>query len=334
MANTVASAVARVAARVGPAAQPQRINRMTLESISVGKARGPLRILIYGVEGIGKSSTGAGAPSPVFLGPEDGLENLLHVQRFEELQCWQDVLDAVQALIDNPSPFKTLVLDTVDWLEPLLWDHVCKAETPAKMSIEDFGFGKGFVKALDGWRSLLAMFEQLRRVRGMHIVLLAHSHVKTWKNPEGEDFDRYTLKLHDKAAGLLKEWVAVVAFANYETFADKDKRTQKVKGISTGERWLFTERTAAYDAKNRFNLPAKIPLGWDDLEAAIREGELASPNALSQDIESNLALLGDEDASTRAREAVVKAANDPTKLQRINDHIKTMLAAQRAAKGE
>jgi hypothetical protein len=255
----------------------------------------------------------------------------LHVNRFPEPKTWQDVLDAVQTLIDNPSPFKTLVVDTVDWIEPLLWEHVCKAE--GKANIEDFGFGKGYIKALDGWRGLLSMFETLRKERGMHVVLLAHCHVKTWKNPEGEDFDRYTLKLNDKAAGLLKEWVAVVGFANYETFADKDKRTQRVKGISTGERFLFTERTAAYDAKNRFNLPSKLPLGWDELEAAIRAGELASPSALTQDIESNLTILADDDAIARAREAITKASGDPTKLQRINDHVKTMIAAQ-AAKGE
>ncbi len=309
-------------------AASSRINRMGLDAITDGAITGPMRLLVYGVEGVGKSSCGACAPAPVFLGPEDGLENLGHVKRFPEPHEWQDVLDAVESLIAKESAFKTLVVDTVDWIEPLLWAHICKQD--GKASIEDFGYGKGYTKALDGWRVLLSLLERLRKTRGMNIILLAHCHVKTWKNPEGEDFDRYMLKIHDKAAGLLKEWVAAVLFANYETFADKDKRTQRVKGISTGERYLYTERTAAYDAKNRFNLPPQIRLDWDELEAAIRAGEIGKPEDILASIEETLAKLADETLTAQVRGAIAKAPGDASRLARINDRLNTRVAAEPA----
>jgi hypothetical protein len=131
-------------------------------------------------------------------------------------------------------------------------------------NIEDVGFGKGYNAALDRWRDMLSRLDTLRDRRGMNVILLAHSWIKTFRNPEGDDFDRYELKLHAKTSGLIKEWSDAVLFAAYETLTATDK-SKRTRGISTGARIVHTERRAAFDAKNRFELPAELP-------ASVRRG--------------------------------------------------------------
>jgi hypothetical protein len=256
---------------------------MKLSSISRGKIAAPMRILIFGQEGVGKSTFGANAPSPVFLGAEDGTGHL-DVHRFPTPATWQDVLDSIRTLTTETHDFKTLVLDSADWIEPLVWQHLCTKNN--KPSIEDIGggFGKGYVAAADEWRILLAALEGLRKARGMHVVTIAHSTIKPFKNPDGPDFERYELKLDKRASGILKEWHDAVLFASHETLTNKDERTKRVKGVSTGARVLHTVRTAAYDAKNRYSLPERLPLSWQDFARAIEAQRPGDPAALTAEI--------------------------------------------------
>ena len=269
----------------------------------------------------------------IFLGPEDGWMHL-DVSHFPEPRDWQDILDALMGLLSDPHAYQTVVIDTLDWIEPLLWSHLCASANLA--NIEAFGYGKGYARALDEWRYLVSLFERLRRERKMGIILLAHAQVKNWKNPEGPDFDRYTLKIHDKAAGLLKEWCDAVLFANYQTFAiaDKEERTKRVKGISTGARLLYTQRTAAYDAGNRYDLPPELPLNWEDLDAAIRAGRPASPEALRAAIEEKLAALKDEALEKQVHELMEKAGDNAATLAKFNDRLNAKVAQRATEKGE
>lgn len=275
----------------------------------------PPRLLIAGTEGVGKSTFAAGAPSPVFLGPEDGTGQL-EVARFPLPESWSDVLDALREL-DGDHAYKTIVLDTIDWLEPLAWKHVC--EQAGVASIEDLGYGKGYVKALDEWRIMLSLLERLR-ARGMTSILLAHTHIKPFKNPDGDDYDRYELKLNIKASGLLKEWCDAVLFAAYETIVKTDQRTKRTRGIDTGARFLHTTRQASYDAKNRYNLPAAIPLAWDDLAAALNARRPAAPSDLRQAITDNAASL-DPELKDKALAALERAGDDAAKLAQLNDWV-------------
>jgi hypothetical protein len=288
---------------------------MTLASVRGGKITAPLRVLLYGVEGVGKSTFAAGAPAPIFLGPEDGTHHL-DVQRFPPPESWEEVVEAVRVLTSDPHDFRSLVIDTVDWLEPLVWQQVCDGANVE--SIEDFGYGKGYVKALDTWRVLLAALERLRAARKLHVVLLAHSQIKTFKNPEGEDFDRYTMKLHDKAGGLLKEWSDCVLFANHEEFAQKDSKTKRVRGISTGVRLIYTQRHAAYDAKNRYDLPESLPLAWEDFAAAVEKREPSDPAKLRVAIEEKIKLLTTPLAKEAAN-ALGRAGVDAVKLAHLHN---------------
>lgn len=286
-----------------------------------GRQTQPIRVLLYGPEGIGKSTFGANAPKPIFLGAEDGTASL-DVVRFPRPESLEDVHDAI-ALLRSPDgeAFETLVIDTLDWLEPLVWDFVVKRD--GEKSIESYGYGKGYIAAIDEWRKLLRALEGV--AKRMHIILLAHSMIRPFKNPAGEDFDRYELKLHAKAGGLVKEWTDAVLFAQYETYAKKDEKTKRVRGIDTGARLVFTERRAAYDAKNRYSLPESLPLSWSDFAAAVAQGQTAAPAELRAEVLRKAEALP-EDVKLKVQDVVAKAGDNAQSLALINNKVNAKLA--------
>lgn len=302
--------------------QPPQPSRMTLASVTRGRIVRPMRVLLFGTEGLGKSTFAANAPSPIFLASEDGTSQL-DVARFPEPKSWRDAMDAIDILTVEDHDYKTLVIDTLDWLEPLCWAAVCERPDEKgrrRESIEDFGFGKGYVAALDEWRLMLARIERMRLARNMHVVLLAHSWVKMFKNPEDDDYDRYEMKLHTKAGGLLKEWCDAVLFGAYETFANTDKATKRTRGVSTGARVVHTQRTAAWDAKNRYDLPPTLPLDWDAFAAAVAAHKPADPAKLRERI-AGLLTGATPDLTQRVNAAVAKAADNAAMLARIADKL-------------
>lgn len=307
-----------------PAPAPQRApSRVSLAKVVTGRLEQPIRVLLYSVEGCGKSTFASNAPSPVFVGAEDGTAHLDVHRLGPPDMTWQDIKDCVHVLRAEPHDYRSFVLDTADWAEPLLWRYIC--ERDGVSSIEEYGFGKGYAAALDEWRVFLASLDVLRAQRKMHIVLLAHSWIRPFKNPEGEDFDRYELKLNQKASGLLKEWSDCVLFANYETHAVKDTKTKRVRGVDTGARMMYTQRRAAYDAKNRYDLPEAMPLSWPDFEAAVRAHRPADPAELKKAIAEKKVGL---DAATlrTADDLIARAGDDAVKLSQLNDWINGKLA--------
>ena len=310
-----------------PAAKPAaRASRMTLASITKGKVKEPYRIVVHGVDGVGKSSFGAAAPKPVFLGPENGTSHL-DAARFPVPKGWDEAFDALRALAaDDSGTYQTLVVDSVDWLEPLIFRHVCLRAEVEGIEEVGGGYGKGYTAALDEWRRFFSAVEHLQRARGMHVVLIAHSHIKAFKNPEGEDFERYVLKLNDKAAALVREWVSGVYFANFETFAITDKK-KRTRGVSSGSRLLYTQRTAAYDAKDRYSLPESLPLDWTEFDTCAKAGRVAEPADLRSEIERKAKEMGGE-AGQKALEALGRAGDDTTRLAQLNSWINAKLAAR------
>lgn len=316
--------------KIAPApAAPPPSGRMSLAKVVRGKLVKPPRVLIYGIEGVGKSSFAAGAPNPVFLGNEDGTSEL-DVARFAEPRTWNEAFEAIAELATDPHDYKTFVIDTLDWIEPICWEHVCfgkKDKAGRKIeNIEGFGYGKGYTAALDHWRVLLRALERLRSERGMTNVLIAHSWIKPFKNPAGEDYDRYEMKLHAKAGGLLREWCDAVLFANHQTFTHESNG--RVKGISDGARVIHTQRTAAWDAKNRYDLPPELPLDWEAFAEAAAAHRPADPATLKQRIEALLARSDNAVLVKKVKQATQQAGDDAAELARIADKLEATVGTE------
>jgi len=237
-----------------------------LKSIKKNEAISAPRIMVYGVEGIGKSTFAAGAPNPIFILTEDGLGSL-KVDHFPLASSFDDVMAAIASLYAEKHDFQTVALDSLDWLETMIWRDI---ET--KYDAKDLAYGKGAVIAADRWRDVLNGLNALRNEKGMAVVLIAHTTIKRFDSPETEPYDRFQPKLQDRSNALIREWCDAVLFANYKTIVKKSDvgfNKEVARGISTGERLLYTSERPAYMAKNRYGLPESIPLSWEAFIEAI-----------------------------------------------------------------
>ncbi len=243
-------------------------------AIRRGKIARTQKVVIYGPEGVGKSTLAGQSPDPVFLDTEGGTHHL-DVARLDSVATWEEITATIAQLGKSEHPFRTLVIDTADWLEKRLAEHLCRKSN--KESIEDFGYGKGWVILTEEFARFLNSLDALTG-RGMHVVFLAHVTVKKFEAPDqAGSYDRFELKLSKSVAPLLKEWADVVLFANYVTrIAEKD--SGKTRGVGGKERVLYATHTAAYDAKNRHGLPDKLAFSMEAL-APIFVAQATTPPA-------------------------------------------------------
>lgn len=293
----------------------QPIRRKALASVTKGVQQTPVRVLVYGGEKVGKSTFAAGAPRPVFLGAEDGTERL-DVERLQPT-TWEEALAWVGDLATDPHEYKTLVVDPLGWFETMVHNSI----TGGNGSIEEYGggFGKGYTAAVGKWREMLFALEKCWRARGMNIILVAHSQVKTFNNPEGPAYDRYELAMNAKSAGLLKQWADAVLFARLEVFA-KAEKGQKARGFSSGARVIHTSPCAAYDAGARWKLPEQLPLSWDDFFGAV-QAEGARGAELLASIAKMVTELGDAQVTSFAKEFTEKNKSNPDRLAELANRI-------------
>jgi hypothetical protein len=242
---------------------------ISLASLQQRATPKPPRIVVFGPAGIGKTTFATSAPSPVVIQTEEGL-GTIDVPHFPRAKSWDEVMEAFKALYGEDHQFETLVIDSLDWLEPLVWAETCRRNN--WRDIEQAGYGKGYVAAGDVWREYLDAINALRDEKGMAIIQIAHHDIKRFDSPETEPYDRYVLKLHKRAAELVSEHADMILFAGWKVATVKAEAGfgQKVtRGTGRGERVLYTEERPAFVAKNRHDLPPELPLSWPDFAAAL-----------------------------------------------------------------
>jgi hypothetical protein len=249
----------------------------------------PKFIIVHGPEGVGKTSLPAFAPKPVYLqvGDERGLETLVNANQLPKTPYFKGdcntypcVLERLTWLLENDHDRQTLVLDTMNGIEGLCHELVVERDYNGDNTKTGFlDYYVGYKTALTDWRKLLKLIDRLRIEKKMAVIGLCHTMKRTFSNPEGKDYDRYepAFAARDTWAITHRAADAVLYMTFYTTVTQgdvSDSRSTKGKASGGQSRVIYTERTATYDAKNRFGLPEDIEadgggqVAWNNLTAA------------------------------------------------------------------
>lgn len=249
---------------------------MTLDMITKGAIERPPRILLCGVEKIGKSTFAAGAPSPIFLpiAGEEGID-ALDVARFPTIATYDEMTEALGVLAEQDHGYKTVVIDSTSAIEPLVFAKTCEEAGVNSIEKVGGGFGKGYIEALNYWRDITNALDYLRETRGMGCILIGHVTVRTFSDPTSESYDQYELDIHKKAAAALMRWSDAILFANAKVYTKEvDVGAKKAKrGALRDERVLFTQKRPAHPGGGRGvfgQLPYELPLNYEAWSEAIK----------------------------------------------------------------
>lgn len=292
------------------------------EGTIVGAMEAPIRAMLYSDAGLGKTTFAANAPKPYFIDLEKGSRRFAVARYFPE--SWDDLLARIERIMVAKHDYETLVIDTLDAAEMLLWELICQESKVSSIEKVGGGFGKGFSEAIPQWRKLLYSLERLQDRRGMHVVLLAHSAIKAFHDPMGTSYDRYLPRMNVMAAGLIEQWCDDVLFARLDTVVKEDKRTKRVKGTSSEIRVVYTRPNAAWYAKCRSNLPETLPLEWSEYAAALASAVPADPDELIEAITENARRLP-EDMQKQTIESLKRCGKDATKLAQLDNWVRAKL---------
>jgi len=244
------------------------------EIVTKGKKNSPPRIMIYGHPGIGKSTFCSGAPNPVFVQTEDGLDQI-ESAKFPLAKNYLEVIKYLDCLIDESHEFQTIVIDSLDWLERLIHRDLCN--TFSTDSIEKImgGYGKGYVAALKSWDEIIKKLEWLRDEKNMAVILTCHAKIEKYEDPEGS-YDRNTIKLHRTISGPLIEWCDAILFATKKIRREKEqqgfgKERNIAKSSKNDDRVIICYTQLQTIAKNRYGISEEIPLSWEDFFQSINQ---------------------------------------------------------------
>lgn len=240
-------------------------------NITRGKVKKPVKLVLYGPEGIGKSTFASCFPDPLFIDTE-GSTGELDVARLDAPSSWQMLLDEVLYVKTN-KPCKTLIIDTADWAERLCARNLCSTKNWS--GIEDAGYGKGYVYLAEEFGKMLNLLNDVIAV-GINVVLTAHAKITKFEQPdEMGSYDRWELKLEKKTSPMVKEWADIVLFANYKTIAVKSGTEKNAKfKAQGGQRVMYTSHHPCWDAKNRYGLQEMLPFSYNEIKHVIESEPL------------------------------------------------------------
>jgi len=226
-------------------------------NIIKGPIARPQKVVLYGTEGIGKTTLAAQCPDPLFIDTEGGSTHL-DVRRLQGAKDWEALISLVREVAVTPDVCRTLVIDTADWAEQMAIAHICRKFK--QDGLESFGYGKGYTFLAEEFARLLAACDEAIR-GGKHVVINAHAKQRRVELPdEAGGFDVWGMKLSKQCAPLLKEWADALLFINYKTYVVMtDSNTRKAQG---GKRVIYTSHSPVWDAKNRHGLPDELALSY------------------------------------------------------------------------
>ena len=282
--------------------------------ITRGMRAKPTKAVTYGPEGVGKTVFGSHWHGAVFIDIEDGSGHY-DVARFPRPTEWLGLLAEVNAAADMPE-VGTLVIDTLDAAETLCIKHVLTVKKWS--SIEDAGYGKGYTYLADEFAKLFVALDKVID-SGKNVLLLAHAQIKKFEQPdEMGAYDRWELKLQKKCSPIVKEWCDLLLFANFKNDMMKDEQTKKYKATGGRRRVMYASHTAAYDAKNRLELPDEMPFDFESIKDKVFDPSANATEANTNAVET-ASIHDDENEAQAGAEAAAKAAQ-PTQ-QEMSDYL-------------
>ena len=253
-------------------------------NITSGRVARPQKLVLYGVEGIGKTSLAAQTPEPLFIDTEGGTAHL-DVRRLQKPATWDELITLIKEVAATPEVCRTLVIDTADWAEQMCIDFICaKYKQPG---IESFGYGKGYTYLAEEFARLLAACDEVI-LSGKNVVITAHAKMRKQELPDEQGaFDRWELKLSKQTAPLLKEWPDALLFLNFKTLVvATESNTHKAQG---GKRVMFTSHHPCWDAKNRHGLPEELDLSYASIAPIFGDAQAAPRMASAAQTQPSLA---------------------------------------------
>lgn len=280
-------------------------------NISNGIQPHPVKMVLYGVEGIGKSTFASKAPDPLFIDTEGSTKDL-NVKRVDPSpKTWMELVTYIQEIRNSNEVFcKTLVIDTADWAERMCIRHIC--DKNQKSGIEDWGYGKGYTYVYEEFGKLINALTDIVN-KGINVIILAHASLRKFEQPdENGSYDRYTLKLNDSPktsiANMIKEWADLVLFANYKTFVVDVDGKKKAQG---GQRVMYTTHHPAWDAKNRYGMPDELPFEFSQIERIFGTAPVSASVPANDDLPFEIT----DDAPKRCFDPQISDPDFPTELK-------------------
>ena len=238
-------------------------------NIEKGKKELPVKGIVYGVEGIGKTTFASKFPRPLIIDVENGSWQM-NVDRICP-QTYAEFKAIVKELSANSQGYQTLVIDSADWLEKMMIQHICQGANIDSIEKYEKGYGKGWNKLCEDWGSLLDALDRLRTKNGVNLLFIGHSKIKRYEPADDSAYDRYTLNMSEKTCELLKKWSDLTLFVKYDTYTVEENGKIKVKG--GGKRVMHTSFHPCWDAKNRYGLPEKLDLDFSKIAHIIPAGK-------------------------------------------------------------
>jgi hypothetical protein len=242
-----------------------------LSSIRPTRRDFPIRLLVYGVQKIGKSTFASQAEDAIFIVTEDGQDNI-DAEAFPLCESWHDLLSCITTLYTEDHKYKTVVLDSADWAESFAQKKVVIDAKAESIVSKGLGYGEGYRRAADLFREMLDGLNALRTQKGMQVIVLCHSDIKRFDDPLSESYDRYQLKLNNQVSKILQEWSDVIGFAQQDSTTKTEELgfgKERTRVINIDRRVLRLAGSAAFDAGNRYDLPETVPLIWANFQEAL-----------------------------------------------------------------